>query len=95
MTLKTALSCEIEDLAQEIMKVSGRSYDEVEDALEKLGIYPDNKKTFLMISIVNDKESVVSEFSLRDYPTLEWVDSALLSIFKDLEIKQIYVTHAI
>lgn len=95
MTLKTALSCEIDDLATEIISISNKTYDEVEDALLKLGIYPENTKTFLMISTKDDIKNIITDFSREDYPELKWVDDTLLQIFENLKIYQIYVTNAI
>lgn len=94
MSLNISLSCECENLIDEIVEISGKSFDETESAFMKLGIYPENTKTF--ISWNDDKkDSIIVDFSMKDHPELKWVDNGLVKIFKKEKINAIYITHAI
>jgi hypothetical protein len=95
MSLKTSLSCEIDDLIDEIMSISEKSYDEIESALITLCIYPENTKSFLMLQNEKDTKHVLDKFSLIDHAELKWVDDVLIRIFNETKIDKVYVTHAI
>lgn len=94
MALETQLSCEIEDLIREIINHSKKSYDEVENAAFELGIYPENTKTFIRWQD-KEKKSIIKKYSMQDYPELKWFDDALVQIFKENNINEVYITHAI
>jgi hypothetical protein len=92
--LELTHSCEIDDLISEICQKTGKSYDEVESVMFDSHIYPESKKTFLMLSkdLNSDKETI-----LTDNPngSLQWLEDVLQEIFKELNIRSVYVTEAI
>tara|TARA_Y100001960_G_scaffold321323_1_gene395854 strand:- start:75919 stop:76200 length:282 start_codon:yes stop_codon:yes gene_type:complete len=92
--LELTYSCEIDDLISEICEKTGKTYDEIESVMFDTHIYPESRKTFLMLSKdpSNDKETI-----LTDNPngSLQWLEDVLQDIFKELNIRSVYVTEAI
>lgn len=83
--LKTQISCEIGDLIDEVMNISGKNWNTVEKAMFANGIFPDSTKRY-----------ITSQFGLIiDKPGYDWLELALRSIFLQLHINGIYVTQAI
>lgn len=95
MSLNISLSCEIENLMNEIMAKTDKSYDDVEKAVMKAGIYPDSTKTFISWNDDKTKKSIIVKFTMQDHPELKWLDEILVLIFKENNIDSIYITHAI
>ena len=94
MPLKVENSCETDNLIDEIIKSSGKNYEEVESAMSKAGLLPEHTKT--SISWNDDqKNSIIVSYTMKDHPELDWLDKALVSIFKENNIDQIYITNAI
>lgn len=94
MALNISLSCECDDLMEEVISISSKDYSEVESAFMTLGIYPESNKTF--ISWNNDKkDSIIVDYNMKENPELKWVDDALVQIFKTENIDSIYITCAI
>lgn len=93
MTLKTSLSCEINDLIYEVVSYSKKTYDEVETAFLSAYLYPESRKTFIMFN--SQKNSVLTDYVLKQNPELIWLDKALVSIFTTNNINSIYITEAI
>lgn len=83
--LKIERSCEIEDLIQEVVSKSGKTYKEVERAMFKTHIYPESNKTYL-----------TTEFGpIVDEGAYEWLNVVLTEIFTEAGIESVYVTNAI
>lgn len=71
-------SCEIDDLQQEIMRITGRPHDEVEMALFDAYVYPENNKTLIM-----------DDFECDDIP---WLQDVIRGIMKQNNLRKVYVT---
>ena len=83
--LKTQLSCEVSELVREIIKKSGKTYPEVENTLEVIGIYPELWETF----ITTQHGPIIGKEGFL------WLEEALQAIFKELNINGIYITESI
>ena len=81
--LKLEHSCEIGDLIHEVVKISGKSHNEVRDAMFEAGIYPESNKTYL-----TDKFGPIVD-------DCEWLDEVLNKIFLSACIDSLYVTNEI
>jgi hypothetical protein len=92
--LELTHSCEIDDLISEICQKTGKTYDEIESVMFDTHIYPESKKTFLMLSkeIDSDKETILTN---NPNGSLQWLEDVLQDIFKELNIRSVYVTEAI
>lgn len=88
MPLRTEVSCEIEDLIREVVVKSGKSYDEVETAMFRLYLYPENTKTYITTQF-----GPVVKSGQRD--AYKWLNDALTLILEELGINGIYITLAI
>ena len=89
MPLKIELSCEIDNLIDEVSRISHKGCGEVEKAMFKTHIYPEGTKVYLTTqfgSILDNNENVEN---------FKWLEDALQSIFKESNITSIYVTTAI
>jgi hypothetical protein len=76
-------SCEVDDLIDEIAVLTGRSWNEIENAFFECGLYPTNNKTY-----VTDK--------FGGYDTgVDWLDKALDAVLSECNAKSIYITTAI
>lgn len=81
--LKVEKSCEVDDLIEEVVAVSGKSYGEVEKQFFDSGIYPESTKTF-----------VTDQFGGYD-TDCDWLDEALEKVLTECGAKSIYITYPI
>jgi len=95
MALEIELSCEIENLMDEIVATTDKNWDECETAFMKAGLFPENTKTFISWNDNDAMDSIIVKFTMDDHPELKWLDEALVAIFKKEKINSIYITHAI
>lgn len=95
MALKVSNSCEIEDIREEVMRITSRGYDEVERAFENAGLTPENSKTFISLNSVNEKFHVLSSYTISENENLEWLDRALFIILSEARISSVYITNEI
>jgi hypothetical protein len=82
-TLKTSLSCEIDDLIECVMTDTGKSSDQVEDEMWKQYIYPERTKTF-----------VTTQFG-RDKAIDNWLYESIYKILDENNIQSVYITESI
>jgi hypothetical protein len=83
-TLRTATSCEIDDLIDAIREKTNKSYDEVETAMDKAYLFPESKKTYVDTQFRNDDE--------KDN---QWLYDVIYDIMDDNKISSMYITTAI
>jgi len=83
--LKIENSCEIGDLIDEVRLVSGKSWDEVETAMFKVGKYPESTKIYITTQFgpIVKKEGY------------EWLNDALIIILDEVKVSDLYITNAI
>jgi hypothetical protein len=82
-TLKTALSCEINDLIECVMADTGKSFDQVEKEMFKQCIYPESTKT-----------RVTTKFG-RYKATDNWLYESIYKILDENNIQSVYITEEI
>jgi hypothetical protein len=81
-TLKTQVSCEVEDLISALQSHTGKPYGEIENALFVAGLYPEGRKT--AISVVK---------RTTDYHA--WIRDQIQEIMTLNKIEFLYITEAI
>ena len=83
MSLKTTTKtvCDIKDLELEVIKLTGKEADEVTLAFQRTGILPNAYDSFL--SLKNGK--------VLDNTEYEWLNYALVSIFKEKDIEELTI----
>ena len=79
--LKTQVCCEVDDLIEEVMEKTGKTYDEIEDGLMDIGFYPESTKTCV------GRQTMFMEG--------KWLYTVIVEILDDLKMDRIYITHAI
>ena len=82
-TLKTSLSCEIDDLIECVMADTGKSYEQVESEMFKRYVYPSGTKTF-----------VTTKFG-RDEAIDNWLYESIYKILDENNIQSVYITESI
>jgi len=81
LTLRTSISCEIDDLIEVIMYRTGHKHDIIERAMFDSGLYPECRKTF-----VSQTGFCVDE---------HWVREVIHQILRHQNIDSMYITEAI
>jgi hypothetical protein len=79
--LKTAVSCEIDDLIDEVAAYTGKSYDACESAAFKESIYPEGYKTFISVDMTE--------------AGVDWFRRTTRTIMQEQGITKMYITEAI
>lgn len=95
MALAIENSCEVDNLMEEVIEISGENWDSVESAFFKAGLYPESTKTYISWNDKQKMDSVLTKFVMSDHPNLKWLDDSLVTIFKKYNINSIYITTAI
>ncbi len=88
MSLTIEHCCDVEDLIDEIIRLSKKEHHVVEKALFKYSLYPESRKTFVCL----DREGqIVNDVTEDD----QWLENAFKSIFADSCIDSLNITEAI
>jgi len=78
--LKIELSCEVDDMILCIMKDTGKTYGQVQFAMIREYLYPENNKTF-----------VATKFGKKDVEN-SWLRASIYRILDENGIGSIYIT---
>ncbi len=76
-------TCEVDDLIQLISKISGKSFDDVENKMEFHQLYPESRKTcYGLTTLVSEDE-------------YDWFYDALDKVLEYNDLDRIYITYPI
>lgn len=88
MALNIENSCDVEDLIEEVCRVSGKKYDKVEKKFFKYHIYPQSRKTYIC---KGQDGKVIDSVKEKDL----WLENALIQILDETCIDGVYITESI
>lgn len=88
MALKFVSVCNFCDFIQEIVDITGKDYNVVENGLARTGLYPENTTIFLSLRRNEKMEQVLSNIDFDEFPEYIWLHDVIVQVFKNNNLVQ-------
>ena len=80
--LELNLTCEVHHFMEEISEISGKKFNEVEEAFDIVGLDPQGRVAYMSPDCYFMEE--------EEYPEYQWLKDAIKKLFETLEVDGFY-----